>query len=100
MLVFKEKPDFENPGDTNGDNVYKVTVVASDGVNDAMWDVTVKVTNSATDEDGKIEVTPAQPRIGVELTAELTDSDGVLSGPTWQWYKKTVAVRLLCRCCG
>ena len=22
------------------------------------------------------------------MTAELTDSDGVVSGPTWQWYKQ------------
>ena len=88
-LVFKDKPDFENPGDMNGDNVYEVTVVASDGANAAMRDVTVKVTNIG--EDGKIEVMPTQPRVGVELTAELTDSDGVVSGPTWQWYKQVAA---------
>ena len=32
-------------GDSNGDNVYQVTVVASDGVNSAMRDVIVKVTD-------------------------------------------------------
>ena len=30
-LTFREKPDFEMPTDANGDNVYKVTVVAADG---------------------------------------------------------------------
>ena len=85
-LEFKEKPDFENPGDMNDDNVYEITVVASDGANPATRDVTVKVTN--IEETGEIEVTPAQPRIGTELTAELTDSDGVVSGPTWQWHKQ------------
>ena len=45
MLEFKEKPDFENPGDMNEDNVYEVTVAASDGANSATRDVTVKVTN-------------------------------------------------------
>ena len=85
-LEFKEKPDFENPGDMNRDNVYEVTVVASDGVNSAMRDVTVKVTNM--EEPGEIEVMPAQPRVGTELEAELTDSDGIVSGPTWQWYKR------------
>ena len=44
MLAFKDKPDFEMPGDSNRDNVYQVTVVASDGVNSAMRDVIVKVT--------------------------------------------------------
>ena len=86
QLEFKEKPDFENPGDMNGDNVYEVTVVASDGANSATMDVTVKVTNM--EEPGKIEVMPAQPRIGTELTAELTDGDNVVSGPTWQWHKQ------------
>ena len=88
-LEFKEKPDFENPGDMNRDNVYEVTVVASDGANSAMRDVTVKVTNM--EEAGEIEVMPAQPRVGTELTADLTDSDGIVSGPTWQWYKRMVA---------
>ena len=84
VLAFEDEPDFEKPGDMNRDNVYEVTVVASDGANAAMRDVTVKVTNIG--EDGKIEVMPTQPRVGVELTAELTESDGVVSGPTWQWY--------------
>ena len=30
-LAFKENPDFEMPGDRNKDNVYEVTVRASDG---------------------------------------------------------------------
>ena len=85
VLAFEDEPDFENPGDMNRDNVYEVTVVASDGANAAMRDVTVKVTNIG--EDGKIEVMPGAARVGTQLTAELTDSDGVVSGPTWQWYK-------------
>ena len=31
VLSFKEKPDYENPTDRNRDNVYEVTVRASDG---------------------------------------------------------------------
>ena len=30
-LALKAKPDFEMPGDRNKDNIYEVTVVASDG---------------------------------------------------------------------
>ena len=82
VLAFKDKPDYETPGDSNRDNVYQVTVVASDGANSATRDVVVKVTDLA--EDGKLEVTPVQPRVGTLLTATLTDSDGV-SGPTWEW---------------
>ena len=29
-LVFRDAPDFEEPADADGDNVYKVTVVAID----------------------------------------------------------------------
>ena len=29
-LVFKESPDYENPADADGDNVYKVTIVVRD----------------------------------------------------------------------
>ena len=47
--------------------------------------VTVKVTN--LQEDGKVDVTPAQPRIGIPVTTELTDSDIVAYGPMWQWQK-------------
>ena len=89
VLEFKAKPDFEMPGDKNKDNVYQVTVVASDGLSSGMRDVTVKVTNK--EELGKLTVMPAQPRVGTLLTAELTDSDGVISGTsTWEWRKQTV----------
>ena len=30
---FKSAPDFEAPGDDDGDNVYEVEVTASDGTN-------------------------------------------------------------------
>ena len=84
VLAFKDEPDFEMPGDSNRDNVYQVTVVASDGVNSAMRHVIVKVTDLA--EDGMIEVAPSQPRVGTALTATVTDPDGVIS-PTWKWRK-------------
>ena len=81
----KEKPDFENPMDSNKDNVYEVTVQATDDANMNTRAVTVKVTNRQ--ENGTVEVTPAQPRIGIPVTAELTDSDVVSYGPMWKWSK-------------
>ena len=83
VLEFKEKPDYENPMDSNKDNVYQVTIKVFDGEGTTTKDVTVKVTNKQ--EDGKVAVTPLQARIGVELTATLTDSDIVSYGPTWRW---------------
>ena len=86
ILALKEKPDFEDPMDSNKDNVYEVTVQATDDANMGTKAVTVKVTNRQ--EDGKVKVTPAQPRIGIPVTAALTDSDIVAYGPMWQWYKE------------
>ena len=74
----------------NGDNVYEVTVVASDGVHPS-YAGRDRQGNQRWRRMGKLTVMPTQPRVGVELTAELTDSDGVVSGPTWQWYKETGA---------
>ena len=47
-LTFVSPPDFENPTDINGDNVYELTVAATDeqGLTDS-FDVTVTVTNHA-----------------------------------------------------
>ena len=44
-LTFSSSPDYENPSDSNTDNVYNVTVNASEGSNTATLDVTVTVTN-------------------------------------------------------
>ena len=56
-LTFRSSPDFENPADTDGDNVYSVTVNANDGTNDASTDVTVTVTN--VDELGTLTGNPS-----------------------------------------
>ena len=89
VLEFKEKPDYEVPTDANKDNVYEVTVQVFDGEDTTTKDVTVKVTNKQ--EDGKVEVTPLQARIGIDMTADLTDSDIVAHGPTWRWWRSAPA---------
>ena len=43
-LTFETPPDFDDPGDANGDNVYQVNVVATGGDgNDGTFDLTVTV---------------------------------------------------------
>ena len=88
VLEFKDKPDYEKPMDANKDNVYEVTIKVFDGEATTTKDVTVKVTNKQ--EDGKVVVAPVQARIGIELTATLTDSDIVTYGPKWQWQRRMV----------
>ena len=86
-LEFREKADFENPGDSNGDNIYKVTVMASDGTNQAQRSVTVKITDS--DEAGMIALSNENPVAGSAVTATLADSDGEVINDGWQWYALT-----------
>ena len=74
ILAFKENPDFEMPGDRDQDNLYEVTVRASDGTLTADRMMVVKVTNTV--ENGKVTVTPETALIGVELTASVTDPEG------------------------
>ena len=90
MLTFKAtaQPDFEKPGDANKDNVYEVTVGAADeedlGNRGAK---AVKVTVANEDEDGVVALSRTQPRVGVEVTASLTDPDDSISSLRWQWYR-------------
>ena len=45
VVTFKTAPDFETPRDANRDNVYQITVSASDGRNSTSIDVAISVTN-------------------------------------------------------
>ena len=51
-LSFKKSPDFEMPGDRNTDNLYEVTIRASDGTLNADRMVVVKVNNVDEDRNG------------------------------------------------
>ena len=44
-LAFITAPDFERPGDANGDNVYLVTLQAGEGVNAAVQTIAITVTD-------------------------------------------------------
>ena len=84
-LTFDKHPDYEKPGDADGDNIYEVTVRATDSDGrTGTKDVTVKVTN--VDEGGAVTLSPTQHRVGVPITAELKDDDGGVYGIMWQWY--------------
>ena len=45
VLTFRSPPDYEQPADDDTDNVYEITVVASDGTNRTTLDVTITVTD-------------------------------------------------------
>ena len=91
---FRDAPDYENPGDVGGDNVYNVTVVVMDTAGQPGEKV-LRIEVMNVDEAGKLEVMPEQPRIGSPVTAALSDPDGILIDPsndlqtvtTWEWYR-------------
>ena len=81
-LSFGAPPDYEAAADSGSDNVYNVTVRASDGGETGEHAVAVTVTN--VEENGSLELSSPQPQVGTELTATLADADGVVS-ETWRW---------------
>ena len=80
-------PDYEMSVDADMDNVYEVTVVATVagmfGSMSGTRDVRVTVEN--VDEAGTVTLNRKPPRVGLPVTATLTDPDGSVSGLTWQW---------------
>ena len=85
MLTFTSMPDYENPGDADRNNRYEVTVEASDATGMlGTRDVTVMVTNVM--EAGMVILSTLQPQIGVALMTEVTDLDGDVTGPKYQWH--------------
>ena len=86
MLTFKTSPNFESPADSNGDNVYMVTVVATDSGTPkltATRDVVITVTNA--EDAGEVVLSSVQPKVGFDFTASLTDEDGGVKDVKWQW---------------
>ena len=84
QLTFGSSPDFEAPGDANGDNVYEVTVVASDPARNSD-EVAVRVTVTNVLETGTITFSSLRPKAGIPLTASLTDPDGGVTDLEWAW---------------
>ena len=99
-IQFKVAPDYENPTDANRDNVYEVTLVATDtdplrtGAGVGKVKVWVTVTNS--DEAGQVVFTEGETAyLNEMLVAQVQDPDdkgGDLGEPyegvhivTWQW---------------
>ena len=87
VLSFDPAPDYEDAMDSNTNNVYHVTVQASDGNNISTHEVTVTVTN--VEEAGTIELSSVQPQVGTPLRATLTEPDEVVSAITWSWHSST-----------
>ena len=78
-------PSFEAMDSADGDNVYLVTVTASDGSASKSQAVSITVINR--EEAGKVTLTQLVPQQGIAITARLRDQDGNITGTKWQWYR-------------
>ena len=76
-LSFSSNPDHEQPADSNRDNVYEITVVASDGQNEGTLDVTVTVTevNEGPEISGRDTLTVSENHDEVLATYSGTDPE-------------------------
>ena len=81
VLTLDAAPDYEVPMDADMDNVYEVTLTASDGTNRTSRDVAVTMMNM--DEMGRVtfwrdgqDATAAAIMVGDELTGLAEDPDG------------------------
>ena len=85
-LKFKAQPDYEKPTDANKDNVYEVTVTVADERGERGM-MKVKVTVTDANEDGVVTLSETYPRVGIPITASLSDPDLSVTAVTWQWSK-------------
>ena len=84
MLRFRSSPDYESPADADTNNVYMVTLKATEGTDTDTHEVTVTVTDK--EEAGMVGAISGTARVGSELTAGMvTDPDGSVSGETYEW---------------
>ena len=76
-LYFSSKPDHEQAADSNSDNVYEITVVASDGFYEGNLDVSVTVTavNEGPEITGQDSRTVSENYVGVLATYFATDPE-------------------------
>jgi hypothetical protein len=83
-LTFVDAPDFENPADTDGDNIYQVTIIATDPAgNVSQFVLTVTVTDLAEDTQPPVITGPPGGSVSVDeglaAIATLTADEAV----TW-----------------
>ena len=90
-LKFKAQPDYEKPADANKDNVYEVTVTVADERGERGM-MKVKVTVADIDEGGVVTLSLTYPRVGIPITASLSDPDGSVTALTWQWSNNGTAI--------
>ena len=80
-------PDYEKKSS------YSITIVATSGDDERLrrskLDVTVNVTNA--EDDGTVELSQREPRVGRAVIATVDDEDGGAAITAWKWYRNATA---------
>ena len=63
------------------------TPAISDAPNTNNTDHVAKTDMGSADQPGTVTLSTQAPMVGTEITATLTDADGMISGQMWQWEK-------------
>ena len=90
LLSFITSPNFEDPQDAGGNNIYNLRVVATDnGSPPLAGELAVMVTVMNVDEAGTVSFSAPVPIVGEELTATTPDDpDGGVTALSWQWQRR------------
>ena len=91
-LGFANDPNYEDPQDADADNVYQITVTATDSTTSASSELAVTITVTNVDETGRIAAISGAVQAGQTLTAgAVTDPDSpdpsspvTVTGHLWQ----------------
>ena len=89
-LGFANDPNYEDPQDADADNVYQITVTATDSTTNANSELAVTITVTNVDETGRIAAISGAVQAGQTLTAgAVTDPDSpsspvTVTGHLWQ----------------
>ena len=72
---------------------YSITVVVRDNEVPVAGEATVavKVNVVNAEDNGKISLSVREPQVGKSIVATLTDGDGTIRGPEWQWYRNAAS---------
>ena len=89
VLTFSTPPNFEVPTDANTDNVYEITITATDSESEASDEIAVTVRVANAEDTGSVSAISGTAQVGQTLTAGtvVTDQDsvGAISITGYQW---------------
>ena len=94
VVTFAETPNYEEPEDSGGDNVYEFNVVATDeasGSSRRNVSQAVTVTVGDVEEAGALAVENLSPAAGQTVTFRLTDPDGGIDTTSMTWVIQSLA---------